>query len=336
MEQGFAVQWLPVNELELDKDNPRIRKWIEHYGDSPDFDQMVQALQAGSGDLESGGTATFQSLKESIRAQGGVINPIIVRRVPDGKYRVIEGNTRVAIYRLFLEDGVKGAWDKIPAIVHESIPPFQIDAIRLQCHIVGPRPWDPYSKAKYLDHLQNVENIPLSQIVELCGGRQKEIVDYIDAYRDMEKHYRPILESDSDFDVTRFSAFVELQKPKVKQVISEAGFTLKDFAKWVRDKNIDPLNTVRAIPRILKNPQAKAKFLSVGAREALKVLDIPPSPALANVHLEQLLGMLIERLNVLPWADVNAMKNDSGGQKAQLLMEANEVLSDLCKEISSD
>jgi hypothetical protein len=336
MNNNFAIQLIPIDQLDLDKSNPRIRKWIEHYGDSPTFDQMLMALGAGSSDMESGNTVTFQSLKQSIRAQGGIINPVIVEKLQGGKFRVVEGNTRVAIYKSFRDDKISGDWEKIPAIVHDTLIAHEADAIRLQCHIVGPRPWDPYSKAKYLDHLLHVDNVPLATIVDLCGGRKKEITDYIDAYRDMEKHYRPILETDGDFDATRFSAFVELQKPNVKQAVIDAGFTLGNFSEWIRDRKIDPLNTVRALPRILKNPDARNKFLAVGAREALKVLDVPASPVLTNVPLEQILRLLIERLNVIPYPDVKAMKNDSGSQKAQLLLEANEALSDMCKDISGD
>lgn len=336
MNNNFAIQLIPIDQLNLDKSNPRIRKWIEQYGDSPTFEQMLLALGAGSSDLDSGSTVTFQSLKQSIRAQGGIINPIIVERLEGDKFRVVEGNTRVAIYKSFRDDGITGSWEKIPAIVHDKLVSIEADAIRLQCHIVGPRPWDPYSKAKYLDYLLNVDNIPLATIVDLCGGRKKEITDYVDAYREMEKHYRPILESDGDFDASRFSAFVELQKPNIKQAVVDAGFTLANFSEWIRDRKIDPLNTVRALPRILKNPEAKTKFLAVGAREALKVLDVPPSPVLTNVPLEQLLRLMIERLNVIPYPEVKAMKNDSGSQKAQLLLEANEALSEICKEISGE
>src|SRR6202034_3335818 len=107
-----------------------------------------------------------------------------------------------AIFRCFRDDPIPGQWDRIPALVYENLDSNQVEAIRLQCHIVGARQWDPYSKAKYLDHLLNVENVPLARIVDLCGGRRRVIVEYIDAYRDMEKYYRAILDSDSDFDAT--------------------------------------------------------------------------------------------------------------------------------------
>jgi hypothetical protein len=335
MPTSLKVENLSIDDLDLDVENPRIRKFIEQYGTTPNFDQMLLALGAGSSDPESGSTVTFQSLKESIRAQGGVINPIFVERKPGGRYRVVEGNTRVAIYRSFVADSIKGAWNTIPAFIYDQLTGHQADAIRLQCHIVGPRPWDPYSKAKYLDDLINTKNLTLATVVDLCGGRRREIVDYVAAYRDMEKYYRPVvLESDGDFDVTRFSAFVELQKPNIKEAIIDSKFTFTSFSEWIRDRKIDPLNTVRALPRILKNTQARAKFLAVGAREAIKLLEVPPAPGLTNVSLDQLLRVVVEKLNTMGWRDLEVLKNDPGSEGAQLLIEAHEVLAEVCQTIS--
>ena len=330
------IDSIPIDNLDLDTENPRIRKWVEQYGGMPTFDQMLLALGAGSSDPEGGGTVTFQSLKESIRAHGGITNPIIVQPIAAGRYKVIEGNTRVAIFRTFREDAVPGKWDRISSLIYDDLDQAAVEAIRLQCHIVGPRQWDPYSKAKYLNQLLNVENLPLTRIVDLCGGRKREITEYVDAYHDMEKFYRPILESDSDFDPQRFSAFIELQKANVKAAIFEANCTLTDFARWVANRNIDPLNTVRALPRILRHPQARSKFLAVNAREALKLLDVPESPELTNVQIDQLLRALVERLDVLPYTDVKDLKKDPGSARAQLLFQARDALNELCNDISSD
>jgi hypothetical protein len=313
---------------------------MEQYGENPTFDQMLLALGATSSDPEGGSGVTFQTLKESIRAQGGIINPVIVQPASSGRYRVIEGNTRVAIYRSFRDDHVPGSWDAIPALIYKNLPAEEVDAIRLQCHIVGTREWDPYSKAKYIDHLLNIENLPLARIVDLCGGRKRQLTELVDAYHEMEKYYRPIVESDDSddmyFDSTRFSAFVELQKPNIKTAIVEAGHTLSDFSTWVAKGNIDPLNTVRSLPRILKNPQAKSKFITVNAREALKILDVPASPALVNVQLDQLLTSLIERIDLLPYVDVVALCNDPGSARAQLLFQAKDTLSEICNRIGGE
>ncbi len=98
---------LSVADIELDCNNPRIRKWNEMYGDNPDFDQMCLALGA-AGDDEGESSTSFEKLKNSILTNGGLIQPIIVNRKKDGKLVCIEGNTRLALYKCFLRDGVKG------------------------------------------------------------------------------------------------------------------------------------------------------------------------------------------------------------------------------------
>jgi hypothetical protein len=178
---------LPVDDVNLDLRNPRIAKWVEMYKGAITAEQMSLALGAADSHSDEGGT-TFASLRESIRTNGRIIHPIIVNREPTGRLVAIEGNTRVLIYREFRQQDGGGRWDTIPAMVYDNLSDSEIDAIRLQSHLVGPRPWDPYSKAKYLDQLSNSQHLTIAQIVDFCGGRQREVQDYIAAYREMEKN----------------------------------------------------------------------------------------------------------------------------------------------------
>ena len=162
--------------------------------------------------------------------------------------------------------------------------------------------------------------------MDFCGGKQRESQEYVDAYQDMEKYYRPELTSDGDFDQTRFSAFVELQKPRIKQAILAAGFNLTDFAKWVDQRRIHPLNTVRKLPQILTNEKSKEAFLMSGAEEAIKVLDIPPPTPQTHqippdVSLDTLIKELGRRLRSILWEDVKRYKQTPDGVETQALFE---------------
>ncbi len=192
-------EMIPIDEIVLDKENPRIAKWIEMYGDDVRAEDMALALGTGDGTSGDKGT-TFSSLKQSILTNRGIIHPIIVNRGLDGTKIVIEGNTRLALYLEFRDGQKNGNWDTIPAMLYENMSQSSIDSIRLQSHLVGPREWRPYSKAKYLDALRNKEHLTFSQIVDFCGGKKNEVTNLIDAYNDMEKYYRPILEDDGEFD----------------------------------------------------------------------------------------------------------------------------------------
>jgi hypothetical protein len=50
------------------------------------------------------------------------------------------GNSAGRGYRAFVKDETAGDWTKIPALVHENLILGEVDAIRLQAHLVGPRP----------------------------------------------------------------------------------------------------------------------------------------------------------------------------------------------------
>jgi hypothetical protein len=335
MKQGKHQQ-VPIDEIILDKSNPRIKLWLEIYEGEPTPEQIHQALGAGADDKESQGGTTFSKLKNSILTNGGIIQPVIVNMLANGKKVCIEGNTRVCLYKSFREQKVAGSWDKIPAIVYTALDEEQIDAIRLQAHLVGPRQWDAYSKAKYLTYLRNREKIPFSRLVDYCGGSQKVVMESIDAFADMETYYRPLCDSEGDFDPRRFSGFVELQKNNVKTAISEAGFELTDFAKWMYGNNpkIAPLNTVRWLPKILKNKKATQVFLKKGALEAIKVLDRPDlSKALQEATLAQLCQALAESINKISFVEVQELQKNTSGDTYQALLEAQDALDSFLKNI---
>jgi len=326
----------PIDSVELDKSNPRIAKFLEMYGDDITPEQMSLALGAGDSESE-GNRTTFSSLKESIKTNGGIIHPIIVHKQPNGKLVVIEGNTRCLIYREFKRLKLEGSWDSIPSMVYEGLSQSEIDAIRLQAHLVGPRDWDPYSKGKYLDLLRNSKHLTMDQIVDFCGGRKREVIDLIAAYQDMETYYRAIITEDGEFDQSRFSAFVELQRPRVRSAIINHKFNYTDFSIWVRDGLIFPLHTVRMLPRILDNPKSRAIFLKSGATEAIKVLDVPAiTEALKDIPLEDLSREMCHRVNTMPYQELQRLRANMNSDENAILCEARDQLVQLCKDIASD
>ena len=318
-----VLEQVPVADIQLDRTNPRIRKFLEMYPDAPTAEQIYLALGA-AGDDESESSTSFEKLRNSILTNGGIIHPVILNRKPDGSLLCIEGNTRVALYRNFIDENVAGNWTRILALVHDQMDDNQADAIRLQVHLVGTRPWDPYSKAKYLHHLRTQALLPFSQIVDFCGGRQKEVLESINAYSDMERYYRPVVPDDGSFDTSRFSGFVELQKPGVKDAIAKAGYTLTDFAHWIHEQKLYPLYTVRSLHRILAHPKARDIFLKRDAKKAMEALDRPDlDRALVDANIDQLSQALSRAIYALPWTEAERLRKDPGSELAQNLSDGS-------------
>jgi hypothetical protein len=326
MVSSGALESVPVAAIELDLGNPRIRKFLEMYPKRPNAEQIFMALGA-AGDDESESSTSFEKLRQSILTSGGIIHPVILNRRKDGSLICIEGNTRVALYQNFIEEKVAGDWTKIPALVHDQMDENQADAIRLQIHLVGTRPWDPYSKAKYLHQLRTQARLPFQQIVDFCGGRQKEVIESINAFSDMEKYYRPIVD-EGNFDTSRFSGFVELQKPGVKEAIAKAGFTVTDFAHWIHDRKLYPQQYVRQLHRILSHPKAREIFLKKDAKRAMEAIDRPDlDKALTEAGIEQLSQALRAAVYALPFMEADKVRKDPGSELALNLSETLTALS---------
>lgn len=321
---------LPVDSLELDRENPRIAKAIEYYGEDINAEAMALALKGSSDEI---GTS-FTSLRDSIKAYGGIISPVIVNRSAERKMTVIEGNTRLLIYREFFKQNAKGNWNKIPAMVYEQMNPQQIHSIRLQAHLVGPRNWDPYSKARYLHYLSTSEHLTTAQIVDYCGGNKREVNNYIAAFMDMEQYYRPLV-GDS-FDVSRFSAFVELQQKSIESTLIKHNLTKSDFAEWIKDNKFGPLQNIRKLPRVLNDPKAKEVFLAEDMEEAYRLLESKvDNNALDNATLEQLALAISKKIASLPYSQIIKLRDNPESDERITIQDAKDSLISLCNDFGS-
>ena len=158
--------------------------------------------------------------------------------------------------------------------------------------------------------------------------------NYIQAYNDMEKYYTPILESDQDFDPTRFSAFVELQSSRVHEALIASGYNKSDFSKWVHDRKLYPLWTVRKLPKILQNEGSRKVFLHSGAQDALKLLDIPTTETqLQDAPIDQLAQELYKRINEFKYEELARLRNEPDSDVVEILLDTRDALNSLCNDL---
>lgn len=329
-------QLLPIDWIKLDKDNPRIKQYIEMYGDNVTSEGIALALSFSAGQNSH---SSYEALKESIRVNKGIIQPILVNKTADDRYIVIEGNTRVQIYREFLKRDSQGPWNKIIAIVYDNLPVSKIHAIRLQCHLVGARDWDPYSKAKYLHQLSNIDHLPINEIVSYCGGKGSEINKLINAYCDMKEYYEPIaIKIGEDLDPREFSKFSELQNKVIIDSLILHQYTKADFAKWVVNGNIDTAQNVRKLPQILNNEIAHKEFLKTNISEAVKYLHANKNDLkqLESVSMYDLAYVLTNKIRNITFKETKSLKYDPEyNERKSILEDLQDILNETLKDIEA-
>ena len=335
------VQMLNVEDISFDRENPRIKNALRKYGDKLDAERIHFALRSAS--EEESGAASFNALKGSMLASGRAMTPITVAS-KNGAYVCIDGNTRLAIYKQLVKEDAKGDWSQIKAVVLEGAEKRDIESVRVCAHLVGAREWPAYEKASYLHYLRNEKLMDYSEMIALCGGNKVEIERQIDAYHDMNEYYRDVVD-DTSFKIGRFSGFVELQKPRIKQAIYDAGLGLKDFGEWIRDGNIYRLADVRSLPKVLGDNEARQVFLEGGIRsieDAIALIDRRTAKeddnvALGAASLTQLMAELAQRIDNMPYKDVQAMRDKKQSESAEqvdLMESLSERLSKVLEDVS--
>ncbi len=320
---------LDINVVELDLNNPRIKRYLEIFTGDLSAEGIALALHSS----ESEGTNSFSSLKESIRVNGGIINPIIVNHTKEGKYIVIEGNTRLQIYKDFAKNDPSGNWNLIRSVVYEDLSMADIDSIRLQAHLVGPREWDRYSKAMYLHHLSTVDYLPMEAIISYCGNKKGEIINLIDSFQFMQEYYSKRVDYfDEEFNPRDFSKFEEFVKnTELRKTVIAQGFSNQDFADWVIQGNVDTAQNVRKLTAVLKSPEAKKEFLKSNISNAVKKIDVVESSIdLSKEKYENLAAELVKRINTIPFPEVQALKKGED----QAAIDRRETLLDLQSALS--
>ena len=188
---------LPINDLSFYPENPRIYSLIRRPGVEPSQDEIFNRLRS----LDH-----VKQLIQSIRANGGLTNPLLVRA---GDLVVLEGNSRLAAYReLARNDAIKWGMAKVqllPSDISEEL----VFALLGEYHIVGRKDWAPYEQAGYL-YRRNITHAASAQSMAREMGLSVKTVNHlITTYKFMVEH--------DETSVTRWSYYDEyLKSSKVR------------------------------------------------------------------------------------------------------------------------
>lgn len=222
-------------KLQFYADNPRIYSLVRGDGRVPDQDEICKQLQ---------GLEHVKELVQDISANGGLIDPLIVR---DGDFVVLEGNSRLAAYRhLVTKDPVK--WGKVRCtVLPGDIDEKLVFALLGQYHIKGKKDWAPFEKAGFLYRRHVEHNIPLPTVALELGIPKGEAEHLIAVYKFMMKH---------DDDREHWSYYDEfIKSTRINKVRKDyAGFD-KFIVEQIKTKQIPKAMELRdRLPTICAGP----------------------------------------------------------------------------------
>ena len=174
----------PVEEKEIDQqellfyvDNPRVYSVLRENGnENPSQNEIETQMKS----MEH-----VKELRFQIEQNGGLIEALIVIRKND-EYVVLEGNSRLAAYRLLAEkDPIK--WQKVRCnVLPESITEADIFTLLGTLHLVKKKDWTKYEQAAYVYRQEKASDLPISTLAKNVGLSAATVKKYIEVYEFMK------------------------------------------------------------------------------------------------------------------------------------------------------
>lgn len=321
---------VPLDVLKLDAQNPRIGLYKDSQPKAMFSDDEIRHA------IVNRGPDAYTKLRDSIEINHGILHPIWIAPPQHGKHLVIEGNTRVLIYRELAEKyPTNEAWKTIPAnVLPLGINDSQINFVRLEAHLRGITPWDAYERARYLYILNEKEGYSVTRLEQLTRLRRADIETEIRAFRDMSDVYSAKF-PDDPYQSQKFSYFVEYERNnRLKQQAQKVGLGIADFCDWVGTQRLPKAENVRTLGDILGDSKATQHFLQDGYDQAIQYLALAQPDLVSPVF--QRIEDVIEKLRGLTFYEVEEIRAGKQPGRKRLLEELANVAGQIWRRVSED
>ena len=249
----LSNDYLHIDDLKFLKDNPRV--YACTHGE-PNFDGRTAEEQQEVIYKKLLQEPSVKNLEPQVKRHGGLMEPILVRH---DTMEVIEGNSRLAVYRHFHQKKTEGEWEHIPCEIVSSLTDDQQAAFLNQIHVKGKTSWSAYEKANFA-YVRKERGWSLEKIAGVFGesiGTIRTRVKVIEAMKTNEDNARSHF---SYYDVLVRSA--EMSEAMQKEGVS--GFLLtkiKNFGPKDEDGDFTAQELRKKLPVILKKPKVLTKYL---------------------------------------------------------------------------
>lgn len=222
------------------EENPRVYSILRANGTTPTQKEIEEKLTSMD---------HVRQLRLSIEQNGGLIDPLMVLK-RNGDYVVLEGNSRLAAYRLLAQkDPVK--WQKVPVnILPEHISDNDIFTLLGQYHLVGRKDWSVFEQAAYLYRQKESSKLANDILAKNVGLTEGKVNTYINVYTFMLEH--------DDLRPDRWSYYEEYLKSRSIRKYRETSPQIDEtFVKQVKASEIKQAMDVRTVLGEIAKPKDK-------------------------------------------------------------------------------
>src|SRR5258708_27873191 len=236
---------VPLDDVKLDPDNPRIREQLAQRGitKKPTQDDLRKLLENLSG---------VADLQKHIRDNGGLHEPVVV--LADG--RLVEGNCRTAVLmRLRDTKGGRERWNSIPVYrLPGSITPRQIAVLQGQYHVPGKITWRKLEQAGHVYRMRTALGMEEGEISMALGLQLRVVKHLLQAYDLVTKQIMSRVKTGNGID--KFSHAYEFFKRKDLEDFRDDPKNIALAAKLIAEEKLKNGADVRNLKKISEDKDA--------------------------------------------------------------------------------
>lgn len=246
-----------IDELRFLPENPRVYA-VTHgradFSDLPSDEQQRRIFDALRRE------PSVERLKREIKHNGGLMEPILVRH---DRRQVVEGNSRLAAYRLLRAEDPGGDWETIPCNIVAELTDQQQAAYLQQIHVAGKTEWSAYEKAYFAYFYYARKTWSVDSIAELFDETVPTIRRKIEVIEMMAQNSDPERSHYSHYDVLYG---VRQRAPKDRQSSNDPIW--KKVLTQIREIGIDDERSFTAqelrarLPVVMRKPKVEKRFLA--------------------------------------------------------------------------
>jgi hypothetical protein len=311
----FERARLPIDQLTLDPNNPRIQYLIGRQPEPITQDRLDELLWEKD---------QVKALSQAIKQNGGVYDDIIVQKV-DGRYLVREGNSRtVATRHLAEQHPGDSRFGSVPAMVFDQqLTDDDIAVLLADMHVTGKIRWDAYEQAKHVATLYNVHGKTYDWLANHLRLSKSKITQDLKAYGWTTDYLKQHPDAKN---LEKFSFFQEIARKKnlAERYTADLEFQ-QNFNRWLTDSKLTDSKQVRQLETILANTQATKVLGESGFGAAAGVL-IREDPALGS-DLYDSVKRATEKLTKAPADEIQDLAQNK--QKVLMLRNLRRAIDDL-------
>jgi ParB family chromosome partitioning protein len=278
---------------------------LRTYRNKLDIDDLIpNPMQPRLGPKED------EELQRQIKENQGIFEPLLVEPHPTqkGKFRIIDGERRWTNSRVLVAQG-KDLYREIPVEVTDRTLSDE-DRLRAWIYIHRQRKeWD--AKEKEMVAYQLIQLVGRTMATDILGISSRELDRLVEIF-ELSERFKGIKDLSASITWARELIGVnsKLRTPSVVEAVVEK----------VAQKRITNSKDLRKLRAILRDPVAKANFLSEEGDLDTAMLRLSPEPPKEKAALSQELANVAASVKRIPWTELENFKNDS-----ELLKRIDEV-----------